>query len=265
MTKASDNLYPKVLLDLQTVSPAAPSNEDWKLYAKPNGIYARSSNSEVGPFGGGGGDVATDAIWDAAGDLAVGSGANTAARLAKGAAGANLSTYNGVVAWNGGTSFPASPASGDRYWRTDLGMEAYYDGTRWLTTQVLATHIGPTDAVLPSTTSGRRFRGAVPWKGTYSLYLLTCWMTVLPASTNNGSNYWNLALYRHDATDTTTQIGSTLNTSADTENNWTSKSIAINAVLDSGAYSFSIQQTTGAGAPNAIYVVASVQYRLVLT
>lgn len=35
--------------------------------------------------GGGGGDVATDAIWDAKGDLAVGTGANTAARLAVGA------------------------------------------------------------------------------------------------------------------------------------------------------------------------------------
>jgi hypothetical protein len=33
---------------------------------------------------GGGGDVATDSIWDAAGDLVVGTGSNTAARLAKG-------------------------------------------------------------------------------------------------------------------------------------------------------------------------------------
>jgi len=36
--------------------------------------------------GGGSGDVATDVIWDAAGDLAVGSGANTAVRLARGTA-----------------------------------------------------------------------------------------------------------------------------------------------------------------------------------
>jgi hypothetical protein len=35
----------------------------------------------------GGGNVATDAIWDAAGDLAVGSGADTAAKLTKGADG----------------------------------------------------------------------------------------------------------------------------------------------------------------------------------
>jgi hypothetical protein len=37
-------------------------------------------------IGGSAGSVATDAIWDAAGDLAVGSGANTAAKLAIGAA-----------------------------------------------------------------------------------------------------------------------------------------------------------------------------------
>jgi hypothetical protein len=37
-------------------------------------------------WGAAAGDVATDAIWDAAGDLAVGSGANTAAKLSKGTA-----------------------------------------------------------------------------------------------------------------------------------------------------------------------------------
>lgn len=36
------------------------------------------------PGGGGSGSVATDTLWDAAGDLAVGTGADTAARLAKG-------------------------------------------------------------------------------------------------------------------------------------------------------------------------------------
>lgn len=49
---------------------------------------------------GGSGDVATDAIWDAAGDLAVGSGANTAARLAIGATdGMALQRVSGAVAW----------------------------------------------------------------------------------------------------------------------------------------------------------------------
>lgn len=42
------------------------------------------------PGGGGGGSVATDAIWDAKGDLAVGTGANTAARLAVGTDGKQI-------------------------------------------------------------------------------------------------------------------------------------------------------------------------------
>jgi hypothetical protein len=52
---------------------------------------------------GGSGDVATDAIWDADGDLARGSGADTAARLATGVAGTVLI---------GGTSWSASPVIG---------------------------------------------------------------------------------------------------------------------------------------------------------
>lgn len=47
-----------------------------------------------------GGSVATDAIWDAAGDLAVGSGANTAAKLSIGATnGMSLRRVSGAVAW----------------------------------------------------------------------------------------------------------------------------------------------------------------------
>jgi hypothetical protein len=78
------------------------------------------------------GAVATDAIWDAAGDLAVGSGANTAARLAIGAVGGALTRINGAVAWNSGTSFPGSKATGDRYYRSDIGAEYTWDGTNWV-------------------------------------------------------------------------------------------------------------------------------------
>lgn len=52
--------------------------------------------------GGGGGSVATDAIWDAAGDLAIGSGANTAVRLAVGNNGDVLTVSGGNVVWGAG-------------------------------------------------------------------------------------------------------------------------------------------------------------------
>jgi hypothetical protein len=64
-----------------------------------------------------GGSVATDAIWDAAGDLAVGSGANTAARLAIGTANQVLRVNSGATAleWatptGGGNAQTADPLS----------------------------------------------------------------------------------------------------------------------------------------------------------
>lgn len=51
---------------------------------------------------GGGGDVATDAIWDAAGDLAVGSGADAAARKAVGATGTVLGVQAAGLDYYGG-------------------------------------------------------------------------------------------------------------------------------------------------------------------
>lgn len=56
-----------------------------------------------------GGSVATDAIWDAVGDLAVGSGANTAARLAKGTALQILRVNAGATALEWAT--PSTAAS----------------------------------------------------------------------------------------------------------------------------------------------------------
>lgn len=59
--------------------------------------------------GGGGGSVATDTIWDASGDLAVGSGSNTAVRLAKGNDGDVLTISGGSVAWGAGGSGMTHP------------------------------------------------------------------------------------------------------------------------------------------------------------
>lgn len=101
MVKASDNEFPKVILK-PLGAPSAPSDAAWKVYPMADGIYARSSNTIVGPFGSGSGTVGTDTIWDAAGDLVQGTGANTAARLALGASGT-------VVRSNGSTNAYAYP------------------------------------------------------------------------------------------------------------------------------------------------------------
>lgn len=43
---------------------------------------------------------------------------------------------HGGILRAGGTSFPGGISTGDRCFRTDLGMEFFYDGTRWLSTAV---------------------------------------------------------------------------------------------------------------------------------
>lgn len=78
-----------------------PSADYRRLFLGEDGnLYNKDSAGTVTAMTGSSGSVATDAIWDAAGDLAVGSGANTAARLAIGATnGMVLMRVSGAVAW----------------------------------------------------------------------------------------------------------------------------------------------------------------------
>lgn len=64
------------------VAASTPSTGNVTLYAKTDGLlYSKDDAGAETALGGSGGSVATDAIWDAKGDLAGGTGANTAARL----------------------------------------------------------------------------------------------------------------------------------------------------------------------------------------
>lgn len=68
-----------------------------------------------GTGGGGGTAVANDVIWDTAGDLVVGTGANAAAKLVKGANGTVLSVVGGSVVWAAPT---AASVATDSIWDT---------------------------------------------------------------------------------------------------------------------------------------------------
>jgi hypothetical protein len=76
-------------------APGTPAAGKVRVYAKTDGLpYSKDdAGSETG-MAGGGGDVATDTIWDAKGDLAVGTGSNTSAKLTAGANGAFLQTLS---------------------------------------------------------------------------------------------------------------------------------------------------------------------------
>lgn len=128
MVKASENIFPQVILDAVTSDPAAPSNDNWKLYAKANGIYARSSNAVFGPF------VTGSALANpmtTTGDVIYSSdNSGTAARLAIGS--------NGTVARSTGT-LPA--------WAVPVGFEYSY-AQRTSTASITATTEAAADTVL---------------------------------------------------------------------------------------------------------------------
>jgi len=73
----------------EAAAPSTPASGIVRIYAKSDGfLYGKDdAGTETALSNGSAGAVATDAIWDAAGDLVQGTGANTAARLALGAAG----------------------------------------------------------------------------------------------------------------------------------------------------------------------------------
>lgn len=216
------------------------------------------------------GNVATDTIWDAAGDLAVGSGANTAARLAIGAAGAALSRINGAVAWNSGTSNPGSAATGDRFWRTDLGLEVYFDGTRWVTThlyrEVLA---GPSDGSATAALNGWPWTAAsVPrvlsrqalWHTDFELFLVKLYGSTFVNTTNSGSHFYTYTL---TGVVTTTAYGN-FTTAADTPGVHTGHVATLNAAAGSTERGVTLT-VSKTGTPGDLYgSVAAITYRLIV-
>lgn len=88
----------------EAAAPATPATGKVRTYAKADGLMYQKDDAgtETAMGGGGGGSVATDTIWNAKGDLAGGTGSDTAQRLAVGANGTLLvadSTQTTGLAW----------------------------------------------------------------------------------------------------------------------------------------------------------------------
>ena len=152
MTKMSEAATPK-LTHTESAAPATPAAGTVVTYAKTDGLMYQKDDAgtETLMAGGSSGAVATDAIWDAKGDIAGGTGANTAAKLTVGANDTVLTADSaeatgmkwaaaGGSHYTKGTTFPGGPSTNDEYYRTDVrgGMLFFYDGTRWVSDQIFS-------------------------------------------------------------------------------------------------------------------------------
>lgn len=163
-----------------------------------------------------------------------------------------------------GSSFPSSPASGDKFYRTDLNWLCFYDGTRWLTVHEYCQPIAIQDVLLPRTVGTLASVGYLPVRQDYDLYLTTLTITSLTIAPNSGSAYWNFALRYKNSSNVATTITS-LNTSTHTAGVATDASVAINSPLNTAAMFLDFTVQDGAGSPGASYVFTAVNYRLIVT
>lgn len=219
--------------------------------------------------------VATDTIWDTAGDIAVATGADTAAKLAIGNAGAQLARINGTVQWDSRTSMPTA-ASGDRVWRSDLNLEFYYDGTRWLSTQLFKHQIiprfvtgastGDMNTVMSATSSPGRVWSPSIGPGT-DFYIVSHFVTfkVNSGGTALGASHkWVGTLVGFDTSEGSTGTVDTTNVDSGSSGVWRTSLASINALRVSGTLFYQTTWTK-TGTPGNLQVGQEFYYRIVAT
>lgn len=179
----------------------------------------------------------------------------------------SLSTAVGGGGGGGGsgTSFPGSPSTNDRFYRTDRALEYYYDGTRWLTTTLYVTHFTVRDtpasgSYQPLTAASGNDRVPNPFGGVYDIYLLNFIMAGALTSGTTASNYYTSRMQKNEGA-TVTNLGSGLSCQSDTSGNHAIHSEAINAVAASTVQDFTVVFTK-VGAPT-YYAMCSFTYRIV--
>lgn len=160
-----------------------------------------------------------------------------------------------------GTAFPDSPATGARYRRSDLGYQVFfYDGTRWLSEQEYSAVLWGENQ---SSTGGMNVisHAAVP---SDDVWLTRYQATSIVVTTNNGSNYWTVALRKKSVADSATTIDS-FSTSADTVANWTEHGATLGELLDVSSFPALNGYMTKTGSAGPINASITVFYRLIAT
>jgi hypothetical protein len=91
-----------------------------------------------------------------------------------------------------GTSFPGGPANNDLYYRTDLDLLFFYDGTRWLTTTLYTDIIGASGVTKPISATGFPDQVATPLAGSTAMWLENVWLSfiVVGGTALSASHKW---------------------------------------------------------------------------
>lgn len=240
-----------------------------------NGAAIAGSESRMNAAGTGGQQASLPPVYLAAGDylqLLVfqnSGGARTIGHAATEQYRAGIAVWkiDGIVGPSGtianGTAFPASPTTNQRFFRTDLGLDCYYDGTRWLTVNEYELPLVVGDALMLRTTNGNPVSGSVN-PSQAGVWVVRWYTRTYVETTNSGTDYWTLQLKSRNSAVASTNVGSSVNTSAIAVGTFASQSVTVGAALAAGALDLTVT-VTKTNAPGGILINPVVVYRLIVT
>jgi hypothetical protein len=158
-----------------------------------------------------------------------------------------------------GNAFPDSPASGDRFYRDDRNIDYFYDGTRWLSTQIYSHSI--TTSLISGISATTTFYSPNPWWNLYSIYVEKFSTKSLNTSANTSTAYFTVRLQEGDGA-STNNLGSGLSGQGDGNTAFVGHEETINAVVASTVEVLQITATE-TGAAGSTWITSSITYRLV--
>lgn len=165
-----------------------------------------------------------------------------------------------LSAFGYGTSFPASPQTGQRYFRTDLGWLCFFDGTRWLTVHEYETVLSWFQLVgLPYGGAAPQTLLLQPIRSDYGYYLTRAQAYIRVATTNNGSNFWGMRLL-HSSSNLWD-----FNTSASAPDTNLFFSTSLASAQSAATTFLTVNAQSKTGAPGAVTSACTVWYRLIVT
>lgn len=144
----------------------------------------------------------------------------------------------------GGTSFPGSPATGERFYRTDLNIEYFCFSTGpsvWLSTQLFRAEVQIQDA-LQSLSATTTIRSTNPEAGLHAIYVERVVVGYFPSSGATATNYFTMQMAYADGAGST-NLGGTISTQNATLSQFAHGAVTPNVTVPSTADVFQLTCT----------------------
>lgn len=156
-------------------------------------------------------------------------------------------------------SFPASFTINVPFFREDLGIWCFWDGSRWLTIEVFTATWNMLSGFANSNEAG-----FIPELSTYKPYITQFSLSTNVSTTNNATNYWQPSLHGISAPGaagglllSTTTIGQSVGT-------WYTTTPTVTQPAGSFVPFWRLA-VTKVGAPGTLAIAAQLRYRLIIT